>query len=400
MSGEVVLVVTLDLAFPIMAQTFLYALYCALTSYFIHQRWIAREHTPLSTFMVWATLVMFSLFTLYWSANIYMLWATAYISFLDLNNTITDAELQKARDIATVLFRLEFAQLCAWPIIMIIGDAISLWRAYVILRRPRWLYVLTVSTAILEIGIWSATLAIIKIDSPSLNGWWTYSLQAAGLSIAAIAQLISTLLIAYKTWTHWKDMRELMHAHNVRQSIAMLVVIDETGVAYLAIFLCYALISLLQFKLYTQADELAAKMLIECMLPLMAMYPTLVVVLLSKRRSILQDSIHSDGLPQLTVPVRTTRLKTPSQRSTDDPLREDCGAGTKNPGLKWVDVSFGPAFELRSVDVAAKEEELEPDDDKNMSIVHGTGFAQGRSRTPSSTSATIVAGSEMGPVAI
>ena len=126
------------------------------------------------------------------------------------------------------------------------------------------------------------------------------------------------------------------------------------------------------------------------------MYPTLIVVLLDKRRSIIERSIHSKHEPHLFVRDSRGRplVGPPTDVRVFDP-RNDKSLRT-SPAHQWVDVSFGSPFELRSVDVAALE-----DDECGLkrSSVDQTGFAE-KSRTSSSESATIVGSNEAGPMAI
>ena len=77
--------------------------------------------TSLSTFMIWVTLLLFALFSVYWAAGIYYLWAAAEVSYLELPPTglPTEADLQRVRDIGVVLSGLTFyGQECIWPLIV------------------------------------------------------------------------------------------------------------------------------------------------------------------------------------------------------------------------------------------------------------------------------------------
>ncbi|KZV63141.1 hypothetical protein PENSPDRAFT_220563 [Peniophora sp. CONT] len=67
-----------DRAFPLLIETYLYALYTVLTVYFVYRRWLDRERTSLTVFMLLVTLAMFILFTAYWAIDIYLLWIEVY----------------------------------------------------------------------------------------------------------------------------------------------------------------------------------------------------------------------------------------------------------------------------------------------------------------------------------
>ena len=122
------------------------------------------------------------------------------------------------------------------------------------------------------------------------------------------------------------------------------------------------------------------------------MYPTLIVVLLDKRRSIIERSIRSRHSPHPAIRDSRGRplVGPPTDVRVFDPRNDK--SSRVSPNHRWVDVSFGSPFELRSVDVAAMDDD---EYDKGSS-----GFEQEKSRTSSSESATIVGSNEAGPMAI
>ncbi|KZV71673.1 hypothetical protein PENSPDRAFT_751617, partial [Peniophora sp. CONT] len=59
--------------FPMLLETFIYALYTVLNVTLVYRRCVNREAAPLSPFILWTTLVMFALFSLYWATDAYLL---------------------------------------------------------------------------------------------------------------------------------------------------------------------------------------------------------------------------------------------------------------------------------------------------------------------------------------
>ncbi|KZV68554.1 hypothetical protein PENSPDRAFT_754004 [Peniophora sp. CONT] len=260
-------------ALPLLLETFLYALYIVLTVYFIYQRWIDRKTSPFSTSVLLVTLAMFTFFSLYWAVDVYLLWATTY----DHANMMV---LYSLHGIATPWPVPLVAQQVSQYSVIVLGDIVSLWRAYAIFGRQWWLLLLSLGIAIAENGKY---LRLCLLST---------SFVVAANILTGCSQLLSTLLIAYKAWVHWRDIREFAHHNQIQHSIALLLVMIESGVVYLALLLWYGAINL-----FGRHGSLVSTTVFFYMTPLIAMYPTLVVVLVTSRRSVLERGIASGGQP-------------------------------------------------------------------------------------------------------
>ncbi|KZV68548.1 hypothetical protein PENSPDRAFT_753999 [Peniophora sp. CONT] len=307
---------------------------------------------PPSGFMVFITMAMFLMFTLYWLINVYILWAETYNAWWG-----TDPDDQQVSDVVNVLGNLQFL---TRALMLILGDAVSLWRAYAILGRPRWLYILSTFIVSAEVALWIAIAvefikAKISLDSNIL-------LTAVAVFIAAFVQLLSTLMIGYKTWLHWSDVREFVGPSNVRRSLAVLTVVIESGVA---------------LHSGSQSETLQA------------MYPTVVIVLVSARLAILERSINSAAAQsdvRFAIP--------PGGPSSEDD--EPCSQPHRPRWLeedhqdvpRRLDVSFGPSFALRSIVVAAKDEDENETPGEQTRSTDEAERDQARSRAPPSLSET------------
>lgn len=128
--------------------------------------------------MLLVTLTMFALFSGYWACDVYLLWAEVYrylprpleatspnATYLDglyIPWTVAYFAPQVFRFMMVMpKFRVfpdeHFHLSCQ----LTLGDTVSLWRAYVIWGRPRWLFRLFASLVIIDSGESIGALAML-----------------------------------------------------------------------------------------------------------------------------------------------------------------------------------------------------------------------------------------------
>ncbi|KZV73375.1 hypothetical protein PENSPDRAFT_648914 [Peniophora sp. CONT] len=293
-------------AFSLLVETFLFALYAILIANLICHPCVTRKTTSLPRFMLPFTLSMFALFSLYWALDIYLLWAE-YHTLLspksdgsygpDLHaiqrkgTSAADEDVLAPRYFATV-----YAQYIMQLTLIALGDFVSLWRAYVIFGKPKWLYILTICIAVAESVIYILVFASSSTEYliPSTQVF-VYALANTraplvfiGYSTTGLSQLGSTSLIAFKAWVHWKEVREFVQRSARHRSLTALTILIESGIAYLALLIWYGAISY-----WGPTESLAVYTCRFYSVPLVAMYPTLVIVIVASRRSVLERSIAS-----------------------------------------------------------------------------------------------------------
>ncbi|VDB85064.1 unnamed protein product [Peniophora sp. CBMAI 1063] len=196
--------------------------------------------------LVSVTVAMLGLLSAYWAVDMYKLLGLA-------TPTLND-------------HGVALAHLVIAYSIFLLGDCIVLWRAYVLYGRPRWLRITTIVLAVVFTGQYSAFAAL---QLPLLG------------RIANIGpNLIATLLIAYKTWAHWRDVRRFSGDSD---ALAILLVIIESG-------FFYSVMPILEAVLALVISAATAHWFACILTPLFAMYPTLVVVLVRTRRTMLERS--------------------------------------------------------------------------------------------------------------
>ncbi|VDB83389.1 unnamed protein product [Peniophora sp. CBMAI 1063] len=306
-----------DRVFPLLAETFLFALYAVLTGYFISKRWSNRRTNPLPAFILWTTLTMFVACVGYWVIDVYLLWAEAY-RFLPRQTELQGTGIFfDGLDMpwSPPLYVQSILQL----LLVLLGDVVSLWRGYVISGRPRWLRRLVISIIVVEslIYLWVAISWSTYYLPPSNSGFYDALVKSrrpvvyTSYAITGIAQTASTVTIAHKAWAHWRNSSGFVVKSSMHSSLAMLAIVIETGVAYLLLLIWFATIN----DLIGRHGSAAAVTSSYYFTPLVAMYPTLVVVLVSIRRSPLEPS----GVSTSAASGRL-RFAASSSTSEDSPL--------------------------------------------------------------------------------
>ena len=129
---------------------------------------IDRHATTLPIFMLFVTLSMYILYSAYWALDVYLLWIEIYrylpregaepaVMFLDGLLIPWSVAYYTQTAIQFVMVNLyacttsEETQ-AQWFPQLVLGDTVSLWRAYVVWSRPRWLFTLFIFMAVVESG--------------------------------------------------------------------------------------------------------------------------------------------------------------------------------------------------------------------------------------------------------
>ncbi|VDB85480.1 unnamed protein product [Peniophora sp. CBMAI 1063] len=302
-------------AFSLMLETSLYIVYIALVLYLVLSLCLNRRTRTLPTAVLLYTLLMFGIFSAYWILDVYFLWAEFHSFFLHMSGSAdfhlsTDVHWKGASwinqdGLLMQYFAPVYAQYIVQLILILLGDFVSLWRAYTIFGRPKWLLALASFTAFVESVVYVLIFASSSAQYLSPAGSLTGSAKALGdartpltflgYALTGIAQLSSTAFIAYKAWIHWQVVREFMDGSSRRRTFGALAIIIESGVIYVVLLTWYGAI--------TYFGSSSSLLVYTCRFysaPLIAMYPTLVVVLVASRRSVLDRSIVSATLTENT----------------------------------------------------------------------------------------------------
>ncbi|VDC02758.1 unnamed protein product, partial [Peniophora sp. CBMAI 1063] len=296
--------------FPILLETALMAFFTVLTVYFVWQRWYSARNKPLVKPMLALALCAYALAMVSWALDIAILWNDVYC-FLPLQLSTAQVDDYEAvlTDLNGAIF---FAQVVILRFIWFISDCISLWRAYAILGRPRWLLVLSIVILLIEAGLYILNLILnsatrLPSVAPSIqkivesNDWIAVMVvQSIATAFTAAVLVISTVLIGWRAWLHWQEIRAFVRTSESNRSLAMMAMLVESGVVYTAIWIIYAVYN--DVGSLDRSDGFFWSNFY--MSPLSAMYPTLVVVLVTTRRSVLEHTLNPPtGALQFAVPL-------------------------------------------------------------------------------------------------
>lgn len=103
------------------------------------------------------------------------------------------------------------------------------------------------------------------------------------MSVTALANIIATSMIAYKAWSHWRDVKVLLNRETASNAtVRVLALVAESGLGYSTLWIFYILSSNNVFGTVL----LSAFPIV--MSQISGMYPTLVIVLISWQRSLLE----------------------------------------------------------------------------------------------------------------
>ncbi|VDB85066.1 unnamed protein product [Peniophora sp. CBMAI 1063] len=313
-------------AYPLVVESMLLTLHAVLTAYFIWRRCMDRKTNPRAIYMILISLTMFSLSATYWGLDMYYLLESIWDTADHVAGTTGLVPISVARDDEAL--DLQLAQQFVACAILLCGDYVVLWRACALYRNPRWLCVVSLVLAVMSTAIYSTLVA--------------FRHQDVGRVVNIVPNLIATLLVTYKTWLHWKDVHTLMPQMGTERSvIVLLMIVLESGFVHSALTTSYAII------LFAIGDE-AARWLSYVLIPLFAMYPTLVVVLVAARKNYLEQTI---------VPISSSSLQR-GMAFASVIQDSDYGIRTRRSMVRRMDsdmssresiiplnVSFGPTFD-------------------------------------------------------
>ncbi|PIL26102.1 hypothetical protein GSI_11856 [Ganoderma sinense ZZ0214-1] len=256
----------------------------------------------------------------------------------------TDAALsqfgRRARTISYVTGAL-------YTINITLGDIIVWWRVYVLWQKRT---VMALGLVLIVAAFVLGTLATIlyRVDitvQPLLSYGGIYGGMSALLSF--VSNSIATTLIGRKAWGHRKILRQSPAALNVRwkatPTMKVLTLLVESGTLYSILFSA-ALITniMLRFKssLTPSAAEYASltmKFFTGCFIPLLAIYPTLIIFIVALNRSEIDGTlanatpseISTNMLPSMlfrrssTAINRIDHFPCPPDPVFDDPVSEE-----------------------------------------------------------------------------
>ncbi|KAI0036560.1 hypothetical protein K488DRAFT_67567 [Vararia minispora EC-137] len=279
---------------------------------------------------------MFILCATSWAIDITILWLELCVA---LPSRMSDPETSDSvyRRVYGMMGLLGYAQECCFLLNIVIGDCVVLWRAFVLWGRPRWL-LRTASVLVFLSLVFDAFYLVILAASDLENAHIPAVLAESGVlklgakglawALTGITNILAISLIGYKTWRHWKDVVALVQ-RKTNTTLGMMGVVVETSVIYLLAWLMSVLAGEFVFGTYPYYLNWYFVM------PITGMYPTLVIVLVAGRSSLLESGVTKIQASGGKVDIETAT----SMHFASRPPAQSIVTGLSGPEL---DISFPP----------------------------------------------------------
>ncbi|KZV63143.1 hypothetical protein PENSPDRAFT_738953 [Peniophora sp. CONT] len=294
--------------FPLFLETVLLGVFTVQTAFFVYHRCGPgrREVVPSVQqrthwryridYMLSLAICLYVLLLIFWAMDVVVLQQELLVLMPGLLSLPLDIDaihgFEKLRGME------KYAQAVLQVLIWTAGDCVALWRAYVVLGQARWKKILIPALLFIDFGAYGTHLIYylcVSTGPPRLNGFlWDKTSGSvsiapfmAALSVTAAMQLISTCLIAYKAWTIWKNRKGFFKGPG--RMFRTLAAFIESGTVYTSLWV-WCIVGSNDLVIGT----VVAAWTDHLMLPMAAMYPSLVVMIVTLRDSVLVDG---DNMP-------------------------------------------------------------------------------------------------------
>jgi hypothetical protein len=206
----------------------------SLSTYIIIRRGFATV-TKVSWGLFLVTVFCFLVATLHWCANIaafVIIIRTGLVESLDLSlaDKLAYANLRAQKSNIIVLWT---------ELLPVISDAVVVWRAWALFVGQRWIMIgpilmllATISTTFAYLGF---TIQFSDSGSQvSSNPGYllTVNMFTSKISLSLATNVVATLLIAYKLWTHRTVVVNNLGIHKPSRSQKVLLYLVESGILY------------------------------------------------------------------------------------------------------------------------------------------------------------------------
>ncbi|KAK0444607.1 uncharacterized protein EV420DRAFT_1573831 [Desarmillaria tabescens] len=161
-----------------------------------------------------------------------------------------------------------YSQLSLESINIVIGDSIVIWRAWTLWSRKTW--VITAAVGIVR-AFATAPPRTSLFNNPSLSSW-----AIAFIASTLVTNVWATSLVAYRTWSHNKIIREITGEglmDRFRRQNGVMALLIESGVFYSTTWVLF--IAIIAFICGNNGVYIVVDMLSQ----LTAIYPTLIITL-------------------------------------------------------------------------------------------------------------------------
>lgn len=190
-------------------------------------------------------------------------------------------------------YPLYVLQAWASQLLFILSDGIVLWRTWVLYWEQRWIML---APCALLLGTIGTSLAFLALDSnPSIMDSTTLVLAStrtfnAALALSLATNVVSTMLIFYKLWSHLRFKRKMgIKSKSTSPVQKVMIILVESGVVFCAIQAINLSLQIVQPRQVSQASAIATAVVLVILDMATAMYPSIVVLIVSQQRSMVES---------------------------------------------------------------------------------------------------------------
>ncbi|KAJ7575311.1 hypothetical protein C8J56DRAFT_1063558 [Mycena floridula] len=181
-------------------------------------------------------------------------------------------------------------------LLLIFGDSIVVWRAWAIWHDHRTVIILPGLTLLATFALVLAQNILQTITSvdPAFAHGKAANLLIAGATMSIVTNLIAIILIGLKTYQHWKFMKDTI-GPGCSAAGKVLMFLTESGIVYIGfqiINICLSVINTTQGT----ALFIATRIWNNIMIIVSAIYPSLVILIVTNQHSISHITNGSTGV--------------------------------------------------------------------------------------------------------
>ncbi|KAI0764632.1 hypothetical protein C8Q74DRAFT_987175 [Fomes fomentarius] len=317
----------------VVVETFVIAIYSVLVLK-AGRLLLRKNHTRVSSRTCLAVFVMFGLALSLWMIDIHNVIAEVQMTLLS-----TSKDPLEERYVAAMsdILRLASVEDILYAYMTVIGDGIIIWRVYAFWSTGWEKFVLLIPITFLLGSISTSmmlTYCAARLGSDIVLG--TYQdpafcrdIQTASYAVTLATTAVATLLISYKTWQYRQTYLNAFGKSPRTRTQRIMLLFVESGILYLLFFVVQVVMSLdsVNTKVRQSALLTFAFTVYQFISSLIVgMYPTVIVLLVNSKHSVLQPSItqssgtehsytNADGISHSTY-IHTTSSATAAPAHT------------------------------------------------------------------------------------
>ncbi|KAJ7575339.1 hypothetical protein C8J56DRAFT_1119735 [Mycena floridula] len=210
-------------------------------------------------------------------------------------------------------------------LLVIFGDGIVVWRAWAIWHDQRSVIILPGLTLL---ATFENILLTITLDDANFIYGNAANLLIAGGTMSIVTNLIAIILIGLKTYQHWKFMKDTIGPGRSAAG-KVLMFLTESGIVYIGfqiINICLATTDTTQ----ATALDIAAQIWNNIMSTVSAIYPSLVILIVTNQHSISHITHGSTGVAGGDNPGTHISFAHPAPQGTTDSTEDQVEAAVQS----------------------------------------------------------------------